>query len=328
MSFRKYFVKRLGTALLALFIALTINFFIFRVFAPVKDPTEIIMIPDFPEAEKQRLRVLWGLDRPLFEQYLVYMYNLMTWQYGLTFQTQPKPIGPEMTWRLVNSLSILGISTVLSTGMGIALGVYAASKRGKKLDVLITSSGLFSWAVPTFFVQIVFILVFSHYLHILPSGGVVDPRVHVDSVDLFLDVAYHAVGPVISLTITGFGFWGMYTRNLMVDILTEDYIMTAHAKGVKGRTVMFGHAFRSILPQVATVMVTRFPTLVVGSVITEQLFSWPGIGQWMIEALYQGNHPVTQAITWNYMFLIVIGFLAMDVLYGFLDPRIRTGASR
>lgn len=328
MTFKRYLIKRIATALLALFVALTINFLLFRVFAPVQDPTDLIAAPDFPEEQKERLRHMWGLDKPLYEQYLIYMYNLATWQYGVTFETPPQPIAPEMAWRLVNSLSILIVSTVLSVIIGISLGVFAASKRGTKLDVFITSTGLFSWSTPTFFLQIVFILLFSYYLGIFPAVGVVEARSHSGFLDLFLDMAYHAASPIITLTIAGFGFWTMYTRNLMVDIMTEDYIMTADAKGAKDRTVLFSHAFRAILPQVTTVIVNHFPSILAGSVITEMLFSWPGIGLWYLEALFAGNHPVTQAITYNYMFLVVVGFLLLDIVYGFLDPRIRVGVRR
>ncbi len=129
MSFRRYVIKRAGAALLALYVALTINFLLFRVFSPVQDPTMLIMAPDFPEEEKQRLRVMWGLDRPYLEQYGVYLYNLLTWQYGLTFDTQPKPVAGELGWRLTNSLSLLATAMVFYTIIGIALGVFAASKR-------------------------------------------------------------------------------------------------------------------------------------------------------------------------------------------------------
>jgi peptide/nickel transport system permease protein len=328
MTFRRYIIKRVATAFLALYIALTVIFLILRVLSPVKDPTILISDPNFPEWRKEELRHMWGLDRPLYEQYFVYMYNLITWQYGISFETPPKHIAPEMGWRLVNTLSLLATSTLLSIIMGIVLGVFAASRRGKKTDVLVTSIGLFSWGTPQFFIQMVFILFFSYYLRIFPSVGVVDVGRYDSFLALFLNVAWHAVLPIITLTISGLGFWVIYTRNLMVDILTQDYIMTAYAKGVKGRTVLFSHAFRSIIPQVATVIVNHFPSILSGSVVTEMLFSWPGIGQWYLDALFSGNQPVTWAITYNYAFLVVMGFLLMDILYGFLDPRIRVGVRR
>jgi len=328
MTFRRYIIKRVATAFLALYVALTVIFLIFRVLAPVQDPTTLIREPSFPEWRKEELRRLWGLDKPLYQQYFVYMYNLVTWQYGISFETPPTPIAPGMAWRLVNTLSLLGISTVLSIIIGICIGVFAASRRGKKTDVLVTSLGLFTWGTPQFFVQMVFILFFAYYLRIFPPVGVVDVGRYDSPLALFLNIAWHAALPIITLTISSLGFWAIYTRNLTVDIMTQDYIMTAYAKGVKERVVLFSHAFRSILPQVATVIVNHFPSILSGSVVTEMLFSWPGIGLWYLDALSTGNQPVTWAITYNYAFLVVMGFLLMDILYGFLDPRIRVGVRR
>jgi peptide/nickel transport system permease protein len=328
MSFRKYIARRVVVAILALLIALTINFVLFRVFNPMKDPTMLIIADNFPESEKERLRVMWGLNEPMYVQYFKYLYNMATWQFGLTLDVQPKPVIDELRWRMVNSLSLLAVATVLEAVIGISLGVYAASKRGKKVDVFVTSSGLFASGTPEFFLQLTFIFVFATVLHIFPEVGVVSLRTHSSQLDLFIDVAYHAALPIITLTLSGLGFWAMWTRNLMVDVMTEDYMLTALAKGVKGRVLLFSHAFRTIVPQVATVMVTLIPRMLFGSVVTEVVFSWPGIGQWFMAAIMSGNHPVAQAITWIYMFISVMGFLLMDILYGWLDPRIRVGTRR
>ncbi|NIP66594.1 ABC transporter permease subunit [Candidatus Bathyarchaeota archaeon] len=149
-----------------------------------------------------------------------------------------------------------------------------------------------------------------------------------DPVLRIADMAWHAIGPVTTLILLGFGSWALYTRNLIVDALTEDYIVTAKAKGVKERAVLYKHAFRSILPPIATMIAMSIPGLVTGAVITESIFGWPGIGQWYITALNTGNHPVTQAVLYNYAFLMILANLMSDVLYGFLDPRIRVGQRR
>jgi len=115
---------------------------------------------------------------------------------------------------------------------------------------------------------------------------------------------------------------------MMVDALTEDYIQTARAKGVKGRDVLFRHAFRSILPPVATMVALAIPGIVTGAIITESLFGWPGIGAWYINALMNRNHPVAQAVLYNYAVLMIGANLVTDLLYGFLDPRIRVGQRR
>jgi peptide/nickel transport system permease protein len=132
----------------------------------------------------------------------------------------------------------------------------------------------------------------------------------------------------VTLILLGFGSWALYSRNLIIDALTEDFVLTAKAKGVRERDVLYKHAFRSILPPIATMIAMSIPGLVTGAIITETIFSWPGIGQWYIGALNSGNHPVTQAVLYNYAFLVILANLVSDVLYGFLDPRIKVGVRR
>lgn len=330
-----YLAKRIVTALAVLFIVMTLNFLIFRVFHPIKDPTKLLLDPDMDDATKQMIRSLWHLDERLFpEQYLTYMWNLLSWNYGLAFSSPPRPIAPEMAWRLLNTIFILGAALVGTISVGLPLGILAGSRRGQKADVTVMGIGLLTWGVPTFFVQILFLLFFSYYcsvlfgFQILPTHGVVSIPPPTDPFLLFADKAWHAMGPVVTLIIAGFGSWALYTRNLIVDALTEDFILTARAKGATERTVLYKHAFRSILPPIVTMIAMSIPGIVTGAIITESIFGWPGIGQWYITALNRGNHPVAQAVLYNYAVLMILANLIADVLYGFLDPRIRVGMRR
>ena len=334
MGFRGYFLNRIAIAVAVLFVVLVLNFMIFRVFSPY-DPTDMIIDPDFEEDTKQRLRAEWGLDRPLFpDQFVLYLKNLLTWNYGRQFDQSKSLIAPEMAWRLRNTLLLLGTATIGVILVGIPLGILAGSRRGSKTDVTIIGAGLFTWGVPTFFVQLVWLFFFSATwsqifgVPLVPRSGVVGLPPPEGLLETIKDVAWHAISPICTLIIAGFGSWALYTRNMMVDALTEDYIQTARAKGVKGRDVLFRHAFRSILPPVATMVALAIPGIVTGAIITESLFGWPGIGAWYINALMNRNHPVAQAVLYNYAVLMIGANLITDLLYGFLDPRIRVGQRR
>ena len=332
---RGYLIKRIFTSLFILWVVMTLNFIIFRVIHPIGDPSYLIMDPKMPKEVRDMLRTLWGLDAPLFpNQYLTYLWNLITWQYGYDFSTPPQPIAEQMAWRLRNTVFLLGTALVATIAIGLPLGVLAARRRGGKLDITVIGIGLFTWGLPLFFVQLLFLLIFAYYMkmtfgfQLIPFGGIVSRNPPKDPVGYLLDLLWHAAAPIITLVIGGFGSWALYTRNLMVDALTEDFILTAKAKGLKERDILYKHAFRSILPPVATMIAMSVPGIVTGAVITESIFSYPGIGQWYITALNTGNHPVTQAVLYNYAVLMILANLISDVLYGFLDPRIRVGVRR
>jgi len=332
---RGYLIKRIVTSIFILWVVLTLNFIIFRVVHPIKDPSNLILNPDWPVEVREKLQELWGVNAPLFpDQYLKYLYNMLTWQYGLSFDIPPKVISQEMAWRLGNTVFLLGSVTVLTIAIGTYLGVLAGSRRGEKTDVTVMGIGLLTWGFPTFFFQILFLLFFAYYfkinwgIQLIPFGGMVSYPPPQDPLGYLGDLLWHAAGPIITLTILGFGGWALYTRNLMIDTLTEDFILTAKAKGVKERDVLYKHAFRAILPPIATLIAMSIPGIVTGAVLTETIFNWPGIGSWYIEALNSGNHPVTQSVLYNYAFLTILANLVSDILYGFLDPRIRVGMRR
>jgi peptide/nickel transport system permease protein len=333
---RGYIIKRVLTSLLILFIVMTLNFVLFRVVHPISDPTFLIIDPNLRKAGyAEKLEALWGLNTPLFpHQFLIYIYNLLTWNYGYQFSAPPTLIAPEMAWRLTNSLIILGTALIGTIAIGLPLGVLAGSRRGSKTDIAVMGAGLFTWGFPVFFIQILFLLFFSYYsiqlfgFQLLPTYGVISTPPPTTPFALIADKAWHAIGPITTLLIAGFGSWALYTRNLMVDALTEDFILTAKAKGASNRDVLYKHAFRSILPPIATIIAMSIPGIVTGAIITETIFGWPGIGAWYISALNSGNHPVSQAVLYNFAFLMILANLVADLIYGALDPRIRVGMRR
>lgn len=326
--FAGYLGKKIGIAFVTLWVVVTLNFLLFRVFVG-GDPADMIMDPHATPAVRDALRALWGLDKPLFpDQYLTYLYNLFTWQYGLQLNPSMSPIAPEMVWRLRNTLILLGVASICTIALGIPLGMLAGASRGRKTDVAVIGTGLITWGVPTFFLQLIWISIFCLWLGILPRAGLVGLGGPTDALSVARDVLWHAISPTITLILAGFGAWALYTRNMMVDALTEDFILTARAKGLKEKDVIYKHAFRSMLPPIVTMIALSVPGIVTGAIITESIFAWPGIGQWYIGALTENNHTVAQAVLYNYAVLMVGANLLTDLIYGFLDPRIRVGMRR
>jgi len=175
------------------------------------------------------------------------------------------------------------------------------------------------------------LLVFAYYSYVwfgfslFPTRGIYSIPPPADPVGFVADVAWHLALPVGSLVLAGFGSWALYTRSILLETLTQDYIVTARAKGLDERTVLYRHAFRATLPPIVTVVALAVPGVVTGAMITEYLFNLPGIGQWYLTALLSADYPVVQSVLFIYAMLTIFANLFADIIYGVLDPRIRVG---
>lgn len=329
---RQYLTRRIIIAIAVLWIIASLNFVIFQVLAPIS-PENTIIDPDMTPEVRASLRRLYGLDQPLHIRYVKYIANMFTWNFGTSFRTLA-PVAEEMSWRLPSTVLLLGSALVGVILIGIPLGILAASRRGSKMDVFTIGAGLFTWGVPTFFIQLLSMLFFSYFLYItygvqvFPASGMYSKPPPTEPLAYMADVAWHLAQPLLTLVAAGFGSWALYTRSILLDALTQDFITTARAKGLNERTVLYRHAFRSTLPPIVTMIALSVPGVITGAMITEYLFSLPGIGQWYLSGLMAGDYPVVQAVLFMYAVLMIFANLVADLLYGVLDPRIRVGMRR
>ena len=317
-------MKRILGSILVLLAILVLNFVLFRIVPG--DPTLAIMDPKFSPEAKMKLAAQWGLDRPMHEQFIVYAKNMLTFDFGVSFLSS-RPVWDEISSRLPNTVSLLGTSFVLSAILGIWAGIKAALARGTLLERVVLFGGAVSFSFPSFFVQLVLLMLFASFIPIFPLRGSVSippPQ----GMALILDRLWHLALPVLSLTILSFGGWALYIRNLMVKALGEDFVLMARAKGFSERRVVW-HAFSSVLTPIITILLLALPGIVSGAVITETVFSLHGIGRFLIESISGNDYPAAEASFYLLGFLTVSCNLIADFLYLIVDPRARTaGTSR
>lgn len=317
-----WLLKRILSSLTVLAAVLVLNFLLFRLMPG--DAVSAIIDPNFSPEAKAKLRELYGLDRSLFEQFLIYLKQMLTFNFGLSFLSR-RPVWEELLSRLPGTLMLTFSSMSLSALLGTWLGVKAALNRGRPIEKLVLWSGAITSSLPGFFVQLVLLMFFTSVLRLFPLRGSISVPPLTGLAARFVDYVWHMALPVLSLTLMGFGGWALYVRNLMVKALGEDFVLMARARGLSERAVVRGYAFRTILPPILTILLMSAPGLVSGAVITETVFSLHGIGTFLLEAVLGHDYPAAGAAFFLLALITIVCNLLADVAYGLVDPRVRVG---
>ncbi|MGG5823891.1 ABC transporter permease, partial [Falsiroseomonas sp. HW251] len=274
------------------------------------DPTDMILPPTTPEEVRLEFRVRHGLDRPVLEQFFIWMGHLLQGDFGESIRFG-QPAG-ELVWERAGATLELAFATlVIALVIGIPAGVAAARARGTAADAILRVLTLLGQAVPSFYLGVVGIAIFSIWLRWLPSGG----REGIENLIL----------PATTLAVYFFAIIARVTRSCMLDVLNQDYIRTARAKGLPVHSIVWVHALRNALLPVITVVGLQTGFLLGGVVVTETVFSWPGVGRLAIQAIYARDFPVVQAVVVTFAAAFVLVNLIVDLLYAVLDPRVRLG---
>jgi peptide/nickel transport system permease protein len=318
---RDFIIRRLLYAIPTLIGISIITFAIARL-AP-GDPIRLFTfgIRDFTEADYQQLLHRYGLDKPMPLQYIDWITNAVRGNFGESLIYHRESFAMLLE-RVPNTLVLAGAALLLQLVIGVPLGVVAAFKRGTWVDGAIRVFGVAGHAVPAFWLGLILIIVFAVQLRWLPSLGML--TVGHDQWDI-LDRLKHLILPAFVLALTGIANYSRILRTETLDVLAQDFVRTAHAKGLRERTVVFTHALRNALIPVVTALGGILAGLVGGALVIEQVFSWPGVGQFTFQAAIAKDYPIVQAGVMFTSTLLVISYLLRDLTYAIVDPRIKVG---
>jgi len=318
-----YLARKATYAFITVVVVIIFNFVLFRVMPG--DPARIL-IPrghNVPLSLIERMREFYGLDKPLLTQLSTYIVQTLQLNLGYSFYYKA-PVSDVIASWLPNTLILVGISEVIAILLGFSVGAIAGWKRGKRFDLISTGFGLTTWSMPTFWLGIVLIMVFSVQLGVFPVGGVRTPEMAYASIfQQIEDVGMHLVLPVVTLTLVSFAEYLMIMRNSLVDVMTEDFVLTARAKGLTEQQVLRTHVVpNALLPSVTTVAIA-IGFIVGGALQTEIIFSYPGIGMLTYMAIQFRDYTLLQGLFFIDAVLVIIANFAADIVYTYIDPRVK-----
>jgi ABC-type dipeptide/oligopeptide/nickel transport system permease component len=314
----EYVVKRVAFAIVTVFVAITINFFLFRVL-PGDAVRNLARVPRASEQLRHSLEVEFGLDKPMWQQYVIYLKELLHGNMGISFTNQ-QPVWDNLRDDLANTIPMVTLGTLIAIVIGVVTGVLSAWRRGTRLDKVSTNLAIAFYSFPTQWLALVLLIYFAAWL---PSHGrtndfLLDPTPweHVK------DVLVHMLLPSITLALTLYGEYTLIVRSAMLETLGEDYVLTARAKGLPHRIVVMRHALRNALLPTTTLIALSLGYIVAGAILIETVYSWPGIGNAVYQAVAERDYPMLQGAFLVLTISVVFFNLLADLLYFRLDPRI------
>ncbi|MFM1652084.1 ABC transporter permease [Brevibacillus sp. B_LB10_24] len=302
---RQYIVKALLQFIPVMFLITLIVFFLVHV---TGDPVSLMLSDTATDEDREILTKALGLDQPMYIQYFKFMGNLLQGDFGTSFRYN-QPALPIVLERLPASFELAIAAMLVATVISIPLGIWSATKRNSVLDVFVTGGAVLGKAMPSFWLGIMLILLFAVKWKTLPVSG------HGSFKHLILPAITLGTGIAAEMT--------RLIRSSLLEILGQDYIRTARSKGLVEMLVIYKHAFRNSLIPVVTIMALQTSVLIGGTLITETIFSWPGMGQLIIQAVNTRDMAIVQAAVFVIALLVIISNLLADLLYRFLDPRIK-----
>ncbi|MEI5664279.1 ABC transporter permease [Bosea sp. CCNWLW174] len=310
-----FLLRRLGQSLLLLLIVSVIGFAILHL-APGGPMSQFAAGGDMTQADLDRIAEQLGLNRPLPVQYVEWLWRMLSGDWGVSYRDQ-QPVLHIIASHLGATLELMLTSTLLAMVIGAWVGILGAIRRYSLFDSLATIGAMIALSIPTFWFGLVVIYVFSVGLGWLPAGN----RYTMGD-GSFLNQVHHLIGPCIVLALVSTAVWSRYMRSSMLEVVNQDYIRTARAKGVPERQILMRHALRNALLPMITITGLHVPTLLSGALVTETVFTWPGMGRLFLDSISYRDYPVVMGILMFTAVLVLLGSLLADLLYGIADPRI------
>ena len=313
-----YVIKRTAFAVVTVFVAVTINFALFRL-APGNAVTNLSRVPHATAETRRALEKQFGLDKSKPEQYVLYLKQLARGNLGVSFAND-QPVSSNLESAIENTIPMVLLGTVFSIVIGTLTGVLAAWRRGTAVETVSVTTALGFYSMPTHWLGLMLIIIFAG---VLPTGGMTNEFLLNPSWWTHIkDVLSHMILPSATLGLVLYGEYTLIVRSAMLETLGEDYVLTARAKGLKPWTIVRRHALRNAMLPIATLVALSLGYIVAGAILIETVFSWPGIGRAVYDAVLQRDYPMLQGAFLVLTISVVFCNLAADLLYFKLDPRI------
>lgn len=316
----QYIIKRILKMIPILFCISLIVFFLVN--SAPGDFVDAKTNPNMSAAKIEQLKEIYGLDKPKIVRYGNWVKGAVTGNLGDSLKYK-QPVTTLINTYVWNSFYLAAVAFIISLLISIPLGIISALKQYSAFDNIVTFLIFLTMSFPTFFVALILIKIFALNMGALPISGMTSAGSNATGLSNFIDITKHMVMPVITLVIIQVGSTTKYVRSCMLEVIRQDYIRTARAKGLKEKVVIYKHALRNGLIPIVTLIGLSIPTLFSGALITETIFAWPGIGKLGYDAILNRDYILMMAFTMFMAILTLLGNLLSDVLYAVVDPRIR-----
>jgi peptide/nickel transport system permease protein len=339
----RYLLLKVGWALFTVLFVIVLNFFLFRVLPG--DPARAgIRDPRLTQEAQEAIRARFGLDKPVINcvetlnplawgecavnpfqtQFFIYIGNLLRGELGISYHTN-RPVAQLLAERLWNTVLLIGAGQIISVILGMMLGVVAAWKARTPIDYAALIFSLMAWSLPTFWLGIV-LLFWGSYQFGLPLGGKITAGASFSSAwARWLDIGRHLLLPTLTYTVVFLGEYMLIMRSTLLDVLSEDYILTAKAKGLNTFQILKDHALTNAMLPIVTIIALNLGFTVAGAIQIETVFSWPGLGGAIFEAVGRRDYPMLQGAFLLIAVSVILANLIADLLYSYLDPRVQAG---
>jgi peptide/nickel transport system permease protein len=322
----RYILRRLVTAAVTIFFIIILNFVLFRMMPGSPERILLGRIPGISQQVLETTKARWGLDKPLFpDQFVAYIGSTLRGDLGFSYVSRGRPVTEVLGSRLGPTLLLFGLGEIIAIVLGLALGAYSGWKRGGIIDYLGNGLSLILYSTPYFLLGMGLLLLFATGLGWFPTFGMVEVgKVYTGPLDELVDIARHLALPLATVSLGLVGQYAILMRSSVVETMSEDYITTAKAKGIGDGSVLRRHALPNALLPTVTLVAINLGYVVAGAITVEVVFNWPGLGTLTVDALSGRDYPVLQGVFLLLSVTVVLANLAADVIYGYLDPRVRT----
>jgi len=325
VSSRRYLISKVLQAILTLAFVLVFNFFLFRIL-PGNPAQNLQRNPRIPISAVRQLERDFGLDKSLPQQFAIYVRETFRGNLGISY-TFREPVRNAISRAIWPTVLLVGTSTIASTIIGLLIGIYGGWRRGSAFDLGSLGFSLVTYAMPEFWLGLLLLVMFAGgagiFPSIFPSGNITTPNGPTSGVPYIADVLNHMFLPFVTLTIAFLGEYALIMRSALLDVMGEDYILTARAKGLRDNLVLRRHAVPNAMLPVITLVVLNLGFVVSGAITIETVFSWPGLGLLSFQALKGPDFPLLQGLFLLFSAAIIVANLVADLTYGYLDPRVR-----